>query len=151
MHMQKNRLFVIALFIGAVLLGYVGFAAAKDAAEPGSEPGSVEDPLVTKSFVEEYVRGYVSQAMPAANPLEWKVTTLEKGQQFIGKAGTEFIVRTGSAVVVDPTGNGIPDLTAGVNVVAGRPVEKNHLFTIPRTDGRGIQAQQQTIIMYRGI
>ncbi len=145
MHFVKRKAVIITLFIVTVsILGYSGIAAALN------EPGSSGDPLVTRSFVEKYVQELLGQQGTGSVSLEWNVATLEAGQEFIGKAGTEFIVRSGEAVIVDPSGSGIPDLTAGTNVLAGQVAQNNHLFSIPRTDGRGIRAQKQTIIMYRG-
>jgi len=148
MQFNKQRLVWICLLVlAAGVVGYGGLAAAGAA----GDPGSAGDPLVTRSFVEKYVQDYMSEiGTVGGDSLEWSVAELAEGQEFIGKAGTEFIVRTGSAVVVDPSGSGIPDLTAGKNVLAGQAAANNHLFTIPRSDGRGIRAQKQTIIMYRG-
>jgi len=137
---------VTLLLMAAVIIGYAGLAAASS-----SDPGSTSDPLVTKSFVEKYVQDYISSLGSAGGgSLEWTVKELKTGEEFIGKAGTEIIVRTGIAMVVDPSGGGIPDLTDGSNVMAGQMVKNNHLLSLPRSDGRGIHAQQPTIIMYRG-
>ena len=146
MRFVKSRVVIVTLIlsIGAVL-GFSGLAGA------GGSPGSTGDPLVTRSFVEQYVRDYVEKMMPSGGgSLEWSVAELKDGEEFIGKAGTEFIVRSGQAAVVDPSGSGIPDLTAGKKVAVGQVAENNHLFTVPRSDGRGIRAVKPTIIMYRG-
>jgi len=141
----KNRVVVIALLLSfGAIIGFSGLAGADSSA------GSAGDPLVTRSFVERYVQEMLGQMAPSGGSLEWGVAELQVDEEFIGKAGTEFIVRGGQAVVVDPTGGGIPDLTAGKNVAAGQVAESNHLFTIPRSDGRGIKAVKQTTIMYRG-
>lgn len=148
MRLTKKRIAVLALLlsVGAVL-GFAGLAGADGSA------GSDSDPLVTRSFVEQYVKTMLDQikpAAPAGGSLAWNVTTLAAEQEFTCQAGAEFIVRSGRAVVVDPTGAGIPDLTAGKNVTVGQVAENNHLFTVPRTDGRGIKAVKQTTVMYRG-
>lgn len=143
--MIRRKMFFAALLVFLVALaGYLGLAAAADQGEPGSSL----DPLVTKSFVEKYVKDVLGTTSSAG--LQWQIKTLTAGQEFIGGAGTELIVRTGRAVVVDPTGSGLPDVTAGVNVTNGGPAALNHLFIIPRSDGRGIRAQSTVIIMYRG-
>ncbi|TYO93259.1 hypothetical protein [Desulfallas thermosapovorans] len=144
---KSKAVLVALLLMAAVITGYAGLAAAD-----GGDPGSAGDPLVTRSFVERYVQEYIAGLglSGGSASLEWVVAELETGQEFIGKAGTEIIVRSGSAVVVDPSGGGIPDLTAGKNVMAGQVVENNHLFSLPKSDGRGIKAQKPTIIMYRG-
>ncbi|WP_027364687.1 hypothetical protein [Desulfotruncus alcoholivorax] len=148
MRAKKKLLWSGLLLLALCIAGYAGLASA---GEDGS-PGSVNDPLVTKSFVVKYVQESLAQLgqVKGGGSLEWSTSALEPGQQFIGKSGTEFIVRSGEAVVVDPSGSGIVDLTAGKNVSAGMTAEKNHLFTIPREDGRGVTAVKQTIIMYRG-
>lgn len=146
MRLIKKRIVVIALLTAFVaLIGFYGLAGADD-----SGPGSTGDPLVTRSFVEQYVQEVISKMAPSGGSLEWSVTELQAGTEFIGKAGTEFIVRGGQAVVVDPTGGGIPDLTAGSNAPAGQAAAANHLYTIPRSDGRGVKAVGTTTIMYRG-
>lgn len=127
-----------------------GFALlASGAFGSDTEPGSVSDPLVTKSFVQNYVTEQLANSAPS--PVDWQVKNLSVGDQFIGRSGVDMIVRTGKAAVVDPTGTGIPDLTDGDAVMSGQLVPKNHLFTFPRSDGRGIiAAEDNTFIMYRG-
>lgn len=127
-------------------------------------PGSSEDPLVTKSYVQKLVQQKFEEFMdtrrpgdgdpvgssPGGSVLQWQVKTLQPGESFIGGSGTEFILRGGTAVIVDPTGSGIPDITSGTNYAAGRQVPANHLFSIPRDDGRGIKAEKEVIVMCRG-
>jgi len=144
---KKKVVFVALLLTFSVVIGFSSLAGA----DSSGSPGSTSDPLVTRSFVEKYVQELVSKMAPSGGgSLEWSVAELMVDEEFIGKAGTEFIVRGGQVVVVDPTGGGIPDLTAGKNVAAGQVAESNHLFSIPRSDGRGIKAAKPTIIMYRG-
>lgn len=139
-------------------------------------PGSADDPLIARSAMIEYVGGQFDQRLPgfmenvvkpfvdgrieeevkkleqeAGAPGQWKVVELKSGQRLVGGAGAEFIVRTGQAAVVDPTTNGIPDVTSGSSLTAGKAVPNNHLFVIPRDDGRGIQALTSSVwVMYKG-
>ncbi|OAT79847.1 hypothetical protein A6M21_15390 [Desulfotomaculum copahuensis] len=134
----------------AALLGYAGLALAA-----GNDPGSSSDPLVSKSYVENYVAQYVQNALKAipgngGGNSQWQVKTVPAGQAFTGAAGAEFILRSGQALAVDPTGSGMPDLTAGSNLTAGRAVAANHLYLVPRADGRGFKAQTNVVIMYMG-
>ncbi len=126
---KKTKTLLIAIFAVALLfLGYTAFAAGTNGA-----PGGSEDPLVARSYV------------------DWKVVELEAGQVLEGKASAEFILRRGQAEVVDTSGDGIPDLTAGVDIFAGDRVPQNHLLLIPREDGRGIKALSGGVwVMYRG-
>ena len=132
--MKLNRHALPALIaVGAVLVvtlwGVTAFAGA-------ANPGSSADPLVTKSYVDQYV--------------QWTIADMKAGQVFEGKAGTELLIRRGDAVVVDGTGNGIPDLTGGTDLQAKQKVPLNHLLLIPRDDGRGFIATGSVVVMYRG-
>lgn len=148
----RNKLLVLGL-LAALALAACGITGLAQAGY--EEPGSAQDPLVTKSFVEKLVNKKIQEACQGSVPggggsLQWQVEELKTGETFIGTAGTEFILRGGAAVIVDPTGSGIPDITAGTNLTAGKAVPANHLFTIPRSDGRGLKAVKPCIIMYRG-
>lgn len=130
--MSKAKIVVMSCIV-LLALSLLGFAAL---AAPGGEPGGSSDPLVTQSYVDKYV--------------QWNVAELKTGQTLQGGAGSEFILRRGQASVVDPLGNGIPDVTAGVDIYAGGSVPLNHLLVIPREDGRGIKAKVPVVVMYRG-
>lgn len=120
---------VLAVVLALALWGITAFA-------DNADPGGSGDPLVTQSYVDQYV--------------QWEVADLKAGQVLKGKAGTELIVRRGQAVVVDSSGNGIPDVTAGADITANNIVPLNHLLIIPREDGRGIQVTDFAVVMYRG-
>lgn len=147
--MIRRKILACFLVVAAVLItGYAGLAVAADSGEPGSHL----DPLITKSFLEQYVSNFVKDALKDTrnNDSQWLIKTVASGQDFTGGAGTEFIIRSGNAVIVDPTGSGIPDLTAGASCANGQKAARDHLFLVPRADGRGIRAQSAVIIMYRG-
>ncbi|MFX4262629.1 hypothetical protein ACOBQJ_10535 [Pelotomaculum propionicicum] len=131
MRLNKIKTIILVLLIAAGLfMVYTAFAGA------ASDPGGSGDPLVTQSYVDQYV--------------QWKVVELDTGQVLKGYAGTEIIVRRGQAVIIDPVGNGIPDLTAGADIFAGSTVPNNHLLVIPREDGRAVGAKSAIVVMYRG-
>lgn len=131
MRFNKIKTAIPVLLAAACLfLVYSAFAGTE------SDPGGSGDPLVTQSYVDQYV--------------QWKVVELEVGQGLTGSAGTEIIVRRGQAVVIDPVGNGIPDVTSGVDIYAGSTVTNNHLLIIPRDDGRALGAKSDIVVMYRG-
>jgi hypothetical protein len=131
MSINKFKIALLALLIIAgMFLAYTAFAGTE------SDPGGSGDPLVTQSYVDQYV--------------QWKVVELKTGQVLTGSAGTEIIVRRGQAVVVDPVGNGIPDVTSGVDIYAGSTITNNHLLIIPRDDERAIGAKSDIVVMYRG-
>lgn len=131
MRFNKIKIVIPVLLAAACLfLVYSAFAGAE------SDPGGSGDPLVTQSYVDQYV--------------QWKVVELGAGQVLKGSAGTEIIVRRGQAVVIDPVGNGIPDITSGVDIYAGSIVPNNHLLIVPRDDGRAVGATSDVVVMCRG-
>lgn len=132
------------------------------AAAPG-QPGSADDPIVTKSYVDqvkeemkaeilEQVLEEASASKPGAG-IALVVEALEPGESIIGFSGTEFIVRTGEVVAIEgANGDGITDITEGTNIDGGQVVEHDHLLLLPRDDGRGLKVQgtQTAYIMVRG-
>jgi hypothetical protein len=65
-------------------------------------------------------------------------------------SGTEIILRSGSARLVEGPGGGLSDLTSGTNLSDGDNIARDHLLLSPKDDGRGIMAATNTIFMVRG-
>jgi hypothetical protein len=79
----------------------------------------------------------------------FEVLNPQAGQVIIFEAGAEFILRGGKAVAI--TGiNGIPDVTAGADILNGENIGLNHLMMIPVSDGRGIHFHAESWLMVRG-
>lgn len=134
---------VIALGIGAERFWFsdTDINAASDAT-----PGSAEDPVVTKSYVDQKLAALgpskpnpddssAGQGEDAAE--EVGVVNVKTGQILLGKAGAQFVVRAGKAVAYSTDTNGIADITSGKDVGNGLPTPNNHLLLFPR-NGRGI-------------
>lgn len=142
-----KKIATVTTMVGALLVG------TTTAANSGA-PGSVDDPLVTKSYVDQQI-SKVSGSPGGGGSVDadttLKVVQLQTGQKLIGHAGTEIIVRTGQAKgLLSPGGDGLSDVTAGVDI-KGTNVPTNHLILIPRSDGRGIQVTKgPSSIMVRG-
>lgn len=135
----------------------------------GFVPGSADDPLVTKSYVDERIQAAIAELRgnsqaPIVSPpspssgqsstgsgtgtggsdlpatLTYQVLALKPGDVLLGGAGMEFIVRTGKAVAIgNAGGNGLPDVTEGTDVKNGQEIKLNHLLLVPSKDGRGIR------------
>ncbi len=118
------------LFLAGLLIGSGGQAA-------DVLPGSPGDPLIARSYLEQYVN---------LNVLE-----LEPGQRLVADAGTEIVLRSGSATAIDGPGGGLADVTAGRDIRMGQPIPRNHLLIVPRSDGRGLLATTSVFVMVRGI
>ena len=69
------------------------------------------------------------------------------GDIIIGDKGSELILRSGIATVVDNTGGGIADVTSGIDIIKGVSVPQNHLLIIPRDDGRGVKAENNNVVL----
>ena len=137
--------------------------SSADSVLTGAMAGSAEDPVVTKSYVDEQIRRYLGDlgslrdrnstapepanqdnnpksdtSAKGENAADVTIIQLEAGQMLFGGAGAEFVVRTGQAVAFSTDENGIIDATAGKDLLDGAPIETNHLLLFPR-DGRGIK------------
>lgn len=110
-------------------------------------PGSVDDPVVTKSYVDEAIAKLGGGTAPTPAPgggtgtgtdaLALDVVELLSGEKLMVKAGGEVIVRVGKAVAYSSDTNGIADVTGGKDLKLGTTVPNNHLIWFPR-DGRGV-------------
>lgn len=136
MHFNKCKPAAVPVIITVLLIAILLLLALAAFAETTGGPGTNADPLVTQSYVDGKMR--------------WEVAELKAGQSLIGQAGSEFIVRRGNALIIDRTGNGVPDLTAGADVSNGQRAALNHLLVFPRDDGRGVRAVDFAVVMYRG-
>lgn len=139
--------------IAAVIIAAAGFGLYKTVYADTSTvtPGSTEDPIVTKSYVDQKIAELLKQGEgssggkpgsgdksddTSSNALE--VVTVPFGKKIMVNAGGELVVRVGKAVAYSPDPNGLSDLTAGTDIPTGRAVPLNHLILFPR-DGRGVE------------
>ncbi|MGN7456803.1 hypothetical protein ACTHPH_18505 [Paenibacillus pasadenensis] len=139
-------------------------ASSSTSASVGTVPGTADDPVVTKSYVDQKIAEALkggataptstpspspSQApssAPTATPGAGggssdeggvKVINVPLGKTLIAADGTEVVVRGGKAVAYSPDSNGIADVTAGIDIKSGSSVPQNHLILFPR-GGRGV-------------
>ncbi len=103
-------------------------------------PGDSNDPVVTLSYIQNIFKPEVT----------FKVVNLKKGNVLTAKAGTEIVLRMGTAKVFATAKGGVADLTSGVDLTNGKVVPANHHLVVPVADGRGITAQTDVIIMVKG-
>lgn len=150
-------------FVGVGTLTALVVAVQGAWANGVSAPGSVDDPLVTKSYVdakmEELRRSLSGQPAPGQMPIEpranaFAVVELRPGDALIGQSGTEIIIRSpGRVDPVTSAAGGLSDLSAGVDRKTG-PLPTNHFLIVPRSDGRGIYAdpnnKSNVVVMVRG-
>lgn len=82
----------------------------------------------------------------------YEIVCLKKGQKLLATEPCEIILRSGTAIVVSITSNGVNDLTSGVELANAESAPIFHSLLIPRgNDGRGIQVTStEAYIMVRG-
>lgn len=128
-------------------------------ADASSTPGGVDDPIVTKGYVDSAVAKIVQQELEKMGPIgggsaaKLEVVTVPLGTKIVVEDGGELIVRSGKAIAYSTDANGLSDMTDGVDIAPGKSVGNNHLILFPR-GGRGVEADpKQTkglIVLVRG-
>src|SRR5690606_26078088 len=145
---------VVVLFGSGLWIGSTFTSNADGLVDPNM-PGTANDPIVTKSYVDEAVSKIVSEQLAAQSDTGLKLIVVElmPDQKLFGGEGAEFIVRTGKAVAFSADASGIPDLTGAKDLTAGMAIPLNHLLLFPR-EGRGIELapkeKNSAIVMVRG-
>ena len=151
--MKKNRFKIkaVAALLGICLMFTVVLA----------DPGTEGDPLISKSYIddvlmpkiEQYVESRIAGLSSGGGKGEaatFVVVEASAGDEIICSAGTELILRMGSATVIATEKGGIADTTAGYDLAHGTPMPSNHLLIVPVSDGRGIKANNDIIVMIKG-
>lgn len=130
---------VIATIAAAASLLAAGmYVGAQGADAATTDPGTAADPLVSKSYVDQFT--------------SFRVIQVAKGQKVIAEAGAELVLRSGTATIqAQGASGGVADLTGAVDLAHGKPVPANHLLMVPRTDGRGLTATSDLFLMVKGI
>ncbi|MDT3428026.1 hypothetical protein J2Z22_003616 [Paenibacillus forsythiae] len=161
------------LLAGGVWAGSIVSNTAQGA-DVGNQPGTADDPVVTKSYVDQQIQkalqgGTIKAPTPTSTPApaatqapaspnpassnEAVIVDVKPGQTLLASAGTEFIVRAGKAVIYSQDTSGAADLTDGKDLANGQAAPANHLLSFPR-DGRGVAVQDGQkyglVVMVRG-
>mgnify|MGYP001188944871 FL=1 len=128
--------------LGLILITGIAFwvGTSIDTKADSAKPGSIDDPLVTKSYVDSLLAGGGVQTgggRGAASGIEAKVVVVNPGSVLMAKSGAMIIPRAGKGVAYSSDANGISDVTDGKDILSGQPVTNNHLLIFPR-DGRGV-------------
>lgn len=157
--MRSKTVKIAGLSLAILGLGAWLVHSTSDAEGSQTTPGSADDPIVTKSYVDQKVAELVQQKLndlgqtggSASAKLE--VVDVPWGKKLLVEDGGELIVRAGKAVAYSTDANGLSDMTAGLDIAPGSPVEKNHLILFPR-GGRGVEPdpkqQKGLTVLVRG-
>ncbi|WP_130615442.1 hypothetical protein [Cohnella abietis] len=155
---QKGIVITVMLFVVVIIFGGFGWYQSSFA-DSNSNPGSVDDPIVTKGYVDSVVAKLVQQELEKVGTIgsggssKIETVTLPLGTKLIVADGGEIIVRTGKAIAYSSDVNGLSDMTDGIDIKPGKPIANNHLILNPR-GARGVEADpKQTrglIVLVRG-
>ncbi|CAI6082021.1 hypothetical protein [Cohnella sp. JJ-181] len=132
------------LVAASVVAGGVNWYQSAYADVQQTTPGLSDDPIVTKSYVDQKIAELANGGTTGGNTstesasAKLEVVTVPLGNKLMVSAGGEIVVRTGKAVAYSSDTNGLSDLTAGADIASGMPIATNHLILFPR-DGRGIE------------
>ncbi len=102
------------------------------AAVMGQNPGTAGDPLVSKSYIDHFLR--------------FRAVVLPENSELKPETGAMFVVRSGQLRIEAAAGLAIIDLTAGREISGSTDLPHNHLLMIPE-GGIILKARKQTIMM----
>lgn len=140
MKKYARRIVLAVVLVGAGIIAGVNWPTTLEAESNAAVPGSVDDPVVTKSYVDEQIAkagGGATQPETGGGSAKLEVVSVPNGKTLIASEGTEVVVRAGKAVVYTTDANGIADLTDGKDLTNGKSVPANHHILFPRA-GRGV-------------
>jgi len=80
-----------------------------------------------------------------------EIVELNANQKIILEAGSEIILRAGTAYAITSDQGGLSDVTSGVDIQANESIPRNHQLVIPRSDGRGVYVDNYAIFMVIGV
>ncbi|MDD7362576.1 MAG: hypothetical protein SPI65_05555 [Peptoniphilus sp.] len=114
---------------------------------------SGDDPLVSLSYLNQRLQALeakIDGTPGSSGSSALEVVDLKSGDRLIAAQGTELIPRSGKVSVIAGELGGLSDITSGDDLKAYKKVSLNHLLIAPRSDGRGLRADTNAIVMVRG-
>ena len=154
--MTKRRM--RAIIIGLVLL----LAAGVTAYAVTTAYGSREDPLITKSYLDEVVRPELEKTVQAELEMalsearsgsgEFTLLTLSAGQTVTCAVGTELLPRFGTAkaYAYDSADVALVDTTNASTVMSGTTLSANHLYMVTILGNGFTAAADNTKVLIAG-
>ena len=148
----------VAAFAAVAMLTVSGTLYTTGAAL-AAEPGTSDDPLVTKSYVDGVVsnlleilsKNSTGTVVASTSSDSFEPVKVMAGEILLGGAGTEIILRSGTAKSYTSSENGIIDVTSGKEFFNGVSLESNHLLIVARADGRGaVVTSEEAWFMVKG-
>lgn len=139
---RKICIVVVVLLICGAGLFKAGMTvgAAGDA-----KPGSVNDPLITKSYLDSYISnlGISNEASSG-----YRKVVLAKGKTIVGHEGTEILLYSGSANAYAKESE-LVNITMGESVDDGMSLGKYCVYLCPDAQS-GLTAQSDVVVFVKG-
>lgn len=112
----------------------------------------LEESLAAANTEIETLKATGGDASESGGLGQYEVVHLSQGAKLLAKSPCEIILRTGSAIIVSITANGLNDISTGEELLNAAGVPLYHCLLVPRgDDGRGIQITSgDAYIMVRG-
>ena len=144
--MPKMKKIAIVLII--VVIGSLGiFKAGMLVGAAGeAKPGSVNDPLITKSYLESYISSLGLSGNSEASG--YARVTLKKGNTLVGNEGTEIMLYSGSANAY-VKGQKLVNLTIGEAYGDGMTLGKYCVYMCPDKSS-GVVAMSDVVLYVKG-
>ena len=139
--MKKFNVVLSIILIMSIIMVGAEYVSATET----SSIGTVDNPLVTKDYLDEVVSGIESSVGQT-----FKAVSVYPGDKIIGVEGTEMISTASGTANGTSNGYGILDVTIGEYVNDGEEIQKYHQFVIPRDDGRGITVTSKGTVLIKG-
>lgn len=134
---MKKKISIISL-IGilcvCVAFTYIAYA----------QVGGEDDPVISLSYLQQIFKPEVKKE------LTFEVVSVKEGESIICDAGSELILRMGTANIIATDKGGVADVTEGYDLANDTNMPSNHHLIVPVGDGRGAKALTDCLIMVKG-
>lgn len=129
MNTKRAKIIICAVLALCAIAGITVYAAYNY--------GTKDDPLITKSYLDEVLTpelmAQFSAQLDAAEGdtgADFKVLTLSRGQTISCQVGCEIMLRIGTASASGPDSPVLVDTTSGTTLENGGALVKNHLYMV---------------------
>lgn len=140
---KRTVIVLVILVIGTCIVfkaGMVVGAAGED------KPGSVNDPLITKSYLDSYIASLGLSGNAGSDG--YTKVVLSKGSTLIGQEGTEILLYSGSANAY-VQGLNLVNVTMGEAYDNGITLGKYCVYMCPDANS-GVTATSEVVVFVRG-
>lgn len=132
----QNRNVVRPLSALSILL-VLAVLIAVPVASSAQEPGTTGDPIVSKSYLDQFFR--------------FRSVVIPKGDTVQLTPGALVVIRSGKLKIRAPRGKSLIDLTDGKELAADTVLPAFHLVLVPETPGLLLEAQSMSLVLAMGL